>query len=371
MNCIRCKKEIPDSPYCPWCGRKQIREQRKRRTQGSGNISKLSGNRARPYMARLNGVMIGTFPTVREAEKALSRLCDVTVSDKYNFTFKEVYEAWEPEHKAMLEARAKEKGTGTSSMEGYAYAYKHCPELYTKTFRSIRKGELQKILNDMIDAGLSRSSAEKVKLLFSQLYQWAIAEHIVQANLSDSLVIHAKKKNPPEVFTPEEIKLIEKSDAPAAQIVMILLATGCRIGELFSAKTADCTEDYFISGSKTKAGVQRVIPVAPNGLAQYRNLLARAKEGNAPLLIGGYNGNRDASNFRERDYYPLLESLGIPKKKPHSTRHTFASAAVSSNVRPEDLKEMLGHASYTTTIDIYTHHDADALVQAAARISLT
>ena len=321
-------------------------------------------------MARLNGVVIGTFATVREAEKALSRLCDVDLSDKYNFSFEQVYTAWKPEHEAVLESRAKEKGTGTTSMEGYACAYKHCSELYSRQFRSIRKGELQKILNDMIDKGLSRSSAEKVKLLFSQLYQWAIAEHIVQANLSDSLIIRAKQKKPPEVFTPEEIKLIEKSTAPAAQIVMILLSTGCRIGELFSAKTEDCTEDYFVSGSKTKAGVRRVIPVAPKGITHYRNLLAKAREKNAPLLIGGYKGNRDPKNFRERDYYPLLESLGIPKKKPHSTRHTFASAAVSSNVRPEDLKDMLGHASYTTTIDVYTHHDADALVQAAAQIDL-
>lgn len=368
MNCIRCKKEIPDSPYCPWCGRKQIRETRKRRTQGSGNISKLSGNRRKPYLARLNGVAIGTFETVRDAERALSRLCDVPLSDKYNFTFEKVYEAWKPEHEAVL--KAKQKGTGSSSMEGYACAYKHCEELYKRQFRSIRKGELQKILNDMIDSGLSRSSAEKVKLLFSQLYQWAIADHIVMVNLADSLIIRTQKKKTPEIFTSEEIKTMTKSNTPAAQIALILIATGCRIGELFSARTEDCTEDYFVSGSKTRAGVNRVIPIAKVGITQYRSLLAKARETGSVLLIGGYEGNKNPSNYRNRDYYPMLEELGIPKKNPHCTRHTFASAAVSSNVRPEDLKEMLGHASYTTTIDVYTHHDADALVAAAQTIDL-
>lgn len=367
MICPRCKKEI-DTPFCPWCGRKMTTDRkRKRRTSGSGNISKLSGRRTRPYVARLNGVMIGTYPTVREAEVALSRLVDVDVGDKYNWTFKQVYEAWYPEHKSVLEARAITKGTGTTGMDSYANAFRCMQMLHNRTFRSIRKGELQKIIND-IRSVRSVSTTEKVKQLISQLYQYAIAEHIVQANLAESLVIRPEDKKAKQIFSEEDIMKIAGSSEPAAGIVMILLSTGARIGELFSVRLADCHEDYFVGGSKSTAGVNRTIAVAPAGLRAYHELRDASP---GPLLIDGYRGNRDAQNFRKRDYYPLLDSLGIERKPPHATRHTFATAAVRAGVKPELLKDMLGHASYSTTIDIYTHQSRDDITQAVRDICYT
>lgn len=367
MNCIKCKKDLPDgSVFCPWCGRKQVMQRpRKRRTSGSGSISKLSGKRANPYLARLNGVTVGTYPTVRDAERALSRLVDADVTDKYNWTLKQVYEAWKPEHAAVLEARAQTKGTGTTGMTSYETAYNGIPQLHDRVFRNIRKGELQKVLNDMRET-LSVSSTEKTRQLFGQLYRWAMAEHIVTTNLAESLTIKPETKVP-VVFTADEIKKITKSDLPAAKIAVILMATGVRIGELFSVRLEDCHDAYFIGGSKTAAGVNRLVPVAPAGLEAYRELRSKSR---GPLLIDGYSGNKEVSNFRSRDYYPMLESLGIPKKSPHKLRHYYATAAVKAGVRPELLKEMIGHASYSTTIDIYTHQSEKDLLRAAKKIKL-
>ena len=90
--------------------------------------------------------------------------------------------------------------------------------------------------------------------------------------------------------------------------------------------------------------------------------LAAAAAGD--LLISGYAGQRTASNFRKRDFYPLLERLGIDRKTPHATRHTFASWAVSAGIKTEHLQKILGHASYDTTANIYVHADAAQLVAA-------
>ncbi len=59
-----------------------------------------------------------------------------------------------------------------------------------------------------------------------------------------------------------------------------------------------------------------------------------------------------------------MERLGISKKTPHATRHTFASWAVANNIKPELLQKMLGHADYSTTANIYEHFDIDQLVNA-------
>lgn len=81
------------------------------------------------------------------------------------------------------------------------------------------------------------------------------------------------------------------------------------------------------------------------------------------MLLAGYKGQHDPNNFRKRDYYPLLDRLGIERKTPHATRHTFASQAIKGGVPPELLQKILGHADYSTTANIYTHIDADTLVK--------
>lgn len=82
MLCIyaRCRQEIPDgSLYCPWCGRKQTRETKKRhrRTNGTGSVYKNSGTRKRskPWVALKDGRSIGQcFATEAEAKAALDAL---------------------------------------------------------------------------------------------------------------------------------------------------------------------------------------------------------------------------------------------------------------------------------------------------------
>ena len=70
------------------------------------------------------------------------------------------------------------------------------------------------------------------------------------------------------------------------------------------------------------------------------------------------------ANYRKRDFYPLLDRLGISRKTPHATRHTYASRAVKEVLAPEMLQKVFGHADYSTTANIYTHIDAQTLIDA-------
>ena len=61
---------------------------------------------------------------------------------------------------------------------------------------------------------------------------------------------------------------------------------------------------------------------------------------------------------------------GIERKTPHATRHTYASRAVKEGLPPEMLQKILGHADYSTTANIYTHIDAQTLVDAVTNTLL-
>lgn len=57
----------------------------------------------------------------------------------------------------------------------------------------------------------------------------------------------------------------------------------------------------------------------------------------------------------------LLERLGITRKSPHSTRHTFATLLQAKGAKPEDLIKVIGHADYETTTENYIHQNIDKL----------
>ncbi len=123
--------------------------------------------------------------------------------------------------------------------------------------------------------------------------------------------------------------------------------------------------DYFISGSKTEAGRNRVIPVCPIGQTAYTQLLQRAKEQGAKRLIDAYTGNKTATNFAKRDFRDLMSEIGAVDMTPYNCRHTFSTLAVRAGVKPELLQKIMGHADYSTTVGVYTHLDKDDIVAAA------
>jgi integrase len=48
-----------------------------------------------------------------------------------------------------------------------------------------------------------------------------------------------------------------------------------------------------------------------------------------------------------------LTAAGLPRFRFHDTRHTFATTLIRRGVSPRVVKELLGHASITVTLDLY------------------
>lgn len=363
MLCRKCNKEIPeDAVFCHLCGTRQVAAERKhrKRANGTGCISRMAGNRVKPWIARRAGVTIGTYTTRIEAQRALERLTDESVTDKYNLTFADIYELWLPEHSRDI---------GSTAVGNYRTAYNYCEHLYDQRFRSLRASDFQAVIIAMEKKGLSKSSCEKASQLFGQLSAWAIREGISAVDYSRHITIAAKQKTEGKVFTANELRSIAASTNTAAAIVRILLATGCRGNELFSAKLADCHEGYFVGGSKTASGRGRIIAVTEYGAADYRRLVEAATAAGSDLLIGGYEGNHTYANFAKREFKQLMDELGIKGYTPYDCRHTFTTLATKSGMDKQILRRVLGHADLATTDKYYTHLDPTDILNATAALT--
>ena len=100
----------------------------------------------------------------------------------------------------------------------------------------------------------SHSTVSKYKQLITQMSQWAIREEICTTNFAKFVRLPENVKKEKDIFTDQEIAKLEADNSETAKIVLMLIYTGMRIGELFSLPLADYHGAYVIGGEKTEAG---------------------------------------------------------------------------------------------------------------------
>jgi integrase len=77
------------------------------------------------------------------------------------------------------------------------------------------------------------------------------------------------------------------------------------------------------------------------------------------------------SNLRNRSLKPLLKAASLRPIRFHDLRHTCATLLLSKNVNPKIVSEMLGHASVSITLDVYSHLMPDMQEKAAKALEET
>ena len=150
--------------------------------------------------------------------------------------------------------------------------------------------------------------------------------------------------------------LAAHADKQAADIVRLLLLTGCRRGEALAARWADFD---LVKGvwSKPASSVKQNTPHEAPLSAPARQLLSEIRNAHAAKHpkrpLGEYVfPSHGADGHRvdvKRDWRQLTKAAGITGLRVHDLRHSFASQLASGGASLPLIGALLGHSNPTTT----------------------
>lgn len=362
----------------------------KRRPNGSGTVVKLSGRRRKPFCARvtldernpINGekkqLVIGTFETYQEALNALS-LYSLTKNN--TISKKEAMEIDSVVYQKVQEKMSKKVPTfldiyyildkdDFSSLSPHTQNNMHGAIKHLKKLHYLKIDQITlRMIQDVFDEdGSNHGTQVHMKTICTKVFRYAVVNQYIDRNDDYTSYIRVPKYEESDMHRPytiNEILALKKADTPEAHIMLIFIYTGVRINELLNINRDNihidekCDDDgterlisYMITGSKTKAGKNRIVPIHDD-IKQYviDELLKPEKR----LVDVSY------PNFTNRTVLVKVNKLLNTHHTMHDTRKTFATLCQMNNLNVYIRKKVLGHRMNDITFDVYTNESKNRL----------
>lgn len=303
----------------------------------------------------------------------------------------------------------------------HSYRYKY--NLYLKDrighrpISSVKFSEVQKVYNDILEQhGVSGATMITVNAVMKQTFNLAVRDNLLRTNpvegvLLDVLNPEDRKHDKKFALTTEQqnefFKFVEKSNVYQKwmNLYVVLLGTGCRIGEVCGLTWNDCDFEnkvihinrtlcyypeeltgkyrWIIQTPKTDSG-RRSIPMLDDVEAALRKEKAkRLTNGFCETVVDGVSGfvfctrnltpvmpneanktltrivraynkkEAQRAESEQREYRPL------PDFSPHILRHTFCTRLCELGVDVKVVQEVMGHADLSVTMNVYNNITMD------------
>lgn len=227
----------------------------------------------------------------------------------------------------------------------------------------------------LMEKGLKASTVNEKLSALRSFYRFLLRKKIIE--ISPMQVVKGpKKKKPLPAFVREEEmnRLLDDTDYGEGWegdrnrlIMQLFYETGVRRSELVGLNEADV--DFYrgqikVTGKRNK---QRLIPFGGELKDAMEAYMAR-KAQEVPRIDDALfvlkNGKRVSGQWVYLLVKRYLSQVSTLKKRsPHVLRHTFATAMLNNDAELEAVKELLGHASVSTT-EVYTHTTFEELKNA-------
>lgn len=266
------------------------------------------------------------------------------------------------------------------------------PRWSTVELAGVEHGDIQAWLAKLSASGQSGASVRKIHGVLSAVLDLAVRDKRLPANPSAGVSLPRSASRRRRYLDAAQVELLAAEAAapplgrrgPAAayqangRAIFVLAYCGLRWSELAALRVEHvdvmrrrlnvCEAVTEINGGKLAWGTPksheaRSVPL-PKFLAEDLTTHIAGRD-RRELLFTTVNGEVLRNRNARRSWFDrAVAAIGEDGLTPHDLRHTAASLAVSSGANVKAVQRMLGHASASVTLDIYTdlfESDLDAV----------
>jgi site-specific recombinase XerD len=268
----------------------------------------------------------------------------------------------------ILQKISKVELPGTEHFDKYMrhkWRMNHKPHTLMGSFQAIRgflgfysslgKNQLQEIVSDDLEAFVEHEQDRGLKVTSVRTrlnYIWAFLRFLIEQDILNESILRRKIKLRvpdflPRAIAPGDVRKILASlkETRDRALILVLLRTGMRIGELLGLKMRDLDvrekKIHIYEGEKNCLG--RVVYLSDDALMALRLWLKKRDKGKEYLFYGLRTHICYTTVWNIFTKY--LREAGLQHKgyTIHSLRHTFASELLNAGMRLECLQLLLGH----------------------------
>ena len=239
--------------------------------------------------------------------------------------------------------------------------FDYAEEFGIASFDRVTAADVSSYKQYLLRRGLSASSVSRSLSALRGLYQYLISVGATDHNPAREIPNDKVAKKGPQVLTNKEIELLLSQPSPNdlkgirdKAMLELLYATGIRVTELITLKTADVNLQmgFIICKDSNK---ERVIPFGNAA----KSALIRYLEGTRAAMISDPDSeylfaNCSGQPMSRQGFWKLIKyyakKAGIVEDiTPHTLRHSFAAHLVENGADLRSVQEMLGHSDISTT----------------------
>jgi len=278
--------------------------------------------------------------------------------------------------KADLSARSWQKYLGL-----YNNYIKDAPFADDK-LKEIRMTDFKSWYNDLQANGSSLDTVKYINLIVRAALADALSDRLIISNPTDKVsfanVIEADDSDIKAWTQDEQAKFIKylksHKDAEDGHMMMLILATGMRLGEALALRWTDIDLDAKhikitrgLVRAKQEDGSYKDIEQHPKSKASIRTIdlpdkvmpmikkLAKAATPGNTLVFHKADGSYIYNKGPLRHLQAICREIGISEITIHNLRHTYATRLFEAGVSIKTVQVLLGHSDIQTTQNIYIH----------------
>jgi len=270
--------------------------------------------------------------------------------------------------------------------------------------------EIQQFYNHLYEngrddgtGGLNPRTVQRIHTIVNSSLKHAVRCEVINKNVATYAIKRKMRKFEIDPFSVEELKefLAVTKDEEMYPLFVTSALTGLRRGEVIALRWDDVdlknrkitvkksigyrfkSEDsnkreLILKDTKTESS-RRTVPIN-SYLAEILEAVRKKQLEKAfklgrdsfnpnDLVFIEKNGSFINPNKYSNEFRRVIKEYGFRKIRLHDLRHAFGTILLQEGVSHKLIKDLLGHSTIVTTLDIYTHTNLNELRKASSKLT--